>query len=139
MRRHGNLYPKIISFQNLLKAARLSERYKRFKDSTARFNFFLEKELWNLHEELANKTYESGEYHHFLIFEPKKRMISAAPYRDRVVHHAIHNILEPVFDPIFINDSYATRKERGTHAAIDRFQYFARKAEYALKSAISKA
>ncbi len=133
MRRHRNLYSQIISFQNLLKAARLSERCKRFKNSTARFNFFLEKELWNLHDELANKTYKPGEYHHFLIFEPKKRIISAAPYRDRVVHHAIHNILEPIFDPVFIHDSYATRKGKGTHAAINRFQEFARKTKYTLK------
>jgi len=60
-------------------------------------------------------------------------VISAAPYRDRVVHHAIHNILEPIFDPTFISDSYATRKGKGTHAALNRFQDFARKAKYTLK------
>lgn len=59
--------------------------------------------------------------------------ISAAPYRDRVVHHAIHNIMEPIFDPTFIYDSYATRKGKGTHSAIDRFQYFAQKTKYVLK------
>ena len=116
MRRHKNLYGKIVSFQNLLKAARLAERYKRFKYATAQFNFFLEKELWQLHHELKTKTYEPGGYHHFLIFEPKKRVISAAPYRDRVVHHAIHNIMEPIVDPMFIHDSYATRKGNGATA-----------------------
>lgn len=127
MRRHKNLYEKIISFQNLLLASRLAQRGKRFRDPTARFNFSLERELWKLHGELADKRYEPGGYHHFTIYEPKKRLISAAPYRDRVLHHAIHNILEPIFDPIFIHDSYATRKEKGTHAALDRFQEFARK------------
>jgi retron-type reverse transcriptase len=138
MRRHKNLYQEIISFQNLLKAARLAEKGKRFKDSTASFNFFLEKEIWNLHRQLAAKQYEPGDYHHFLIFEPKKRVISAAPYRDRVVHHAIHNVLEPIFGPIFIYDSYATRKGKGTHAAVDRFQQFARKTRYALKCDIKQ-
>ena len=133
MRQHKNLYSKIISFQNLLKAARLAERCKRFKYATAQFNFFLEKELWQLHDELKTKTYEPGGYHHFLIFEPKRRVISAAPYRDRVVHHAIHNILEPIFDPTFIHDSYATRKGKGIHVALDRFQQFACKTQYALK------
>lgn len=133
MRRHKNLYSQIVSFQNLLKAARLAQRNKRFRSSTARFNFFLEKELCDLQHQLTEKSYVSGKYHHFLIHEPKKRMISAAPYRDRVVHHAIHNILEPIFDPTFIYDSYATRKGKGTHSAIDRFQEFACKTRYVLK------
>ena len=133
MRRHKNLYEKIISFQNLLSASRLAQRGKRYRAPTARFNFALEGELWKLHGELAEKRYEPGGYFHFTIYEPKKRLISAAPYRDRVLHHAIHNVLEPIFDPIFIYDSYATRKGKGTHAAIDRFQEFARKNPYVLK------
>lgn len=138
MRRHRNLYSEIISFQNLLKAARLAQRCKRFKTPTARFNFQLERELWQLHEELAEKRYVPGKYRHFVVYEPKRRVISAAPYRDRVVHHAIHNVLEPIFDPTFIHDSYATRKEKGTHAAIDRFQSFARVNAYVLKCDIQK-
>lgn len=70
MRRHKNLYPKIVSFQNLLKAAKLAQRGKRFKDSTARFNFDLEKELWKLHYELTTKRYRPGNYRHFTIYEP---------------------------------------------------------------------
>lgn len=133
MRCQKNLYQEIISFQNLVEAARKAEKNKRFKYSTARFNFYLEKELWRLHSQLTEKSYEPGGYHHFMIYEPKRRIISAAPYRDRVVHHAIHNILEPIFDPAFIYDSYATRKGKGTHAAIDPFQHFARNTTYALR------
>ncbi len=133
MRRHKNLFGQISSFQNLLLAAKLAQRGKRFKRSTARFNFFLEQELWRLHTELSGGTYQPGAYRHFTIYEPKKRLISAAPYRDRVVHHAIHNVLEPIFDPTFIHDSYATRKGKGTHAAIDRFQKFAQANLYVLK------
>lgn len=138
MRTHKHLYPKIVSFQNLLKAARLAQRCKRFKRSVAKFNFSLEKELWQLHQELTEKEYTPGKYKDFMIYEPKQRVISAAPYRDRVVHHAIHNILEPIFDPTFIFDSYATRKGKGTHAAIDRFQQFSQKCRFALKCDIQK-
>lgn len=138
MRRHKDLLGKIISFQNLLLAARLARRGKRFKTPTARFHFHLEEELWRLQEELAAGTYRPGRYRHFTIYEPKKRLISAAPYRDRVVHHAIHNVLESVFDPTFVHDSYATRKGKGTHAALDRFQEFAQKNPYVLKCDIRK-
>lgn len=133
MRRRKHLFDEIVSFQNLLKAAKLAQRGKRFKNSTARFNFQLERELWTLHCELAEKRYEPGRYRDFVVHEPKRRIISAAPYRDRVVHHALHNVLEPIFEPTFIHDSYATRKGKGTHAALDRFQKFARKNHYALK------
>ena len=138
MRRHNHLYEKILSFQNLLKSARLAQRGKRFKYATARFNFYLEKELWGLWNQLMEKSYVPGKYRHFFIYEPKQRMISAAPYRDRVLHHAIHNVLEPIFEPTFIHDSYATRKGKGTHAAIDRFQGFAKKNAYVLKCDIQK-
>ena len=138
MRRRKHLFEKIVSFENLLKAARLAQRGKRFKTATARFNFHLERELWRLQEELKEGTYEPGAYRHFTIYEPKKRLISAAPYRDRVVHHALHNVLEPIFDPTFIHDSYATRKGKGSHAAIDRFQKFARINPYVLKCDIRK-
>jgi len=138
MRQHKNLYNEVISFKNLLKAARFAQRSKRFKQATARFNYYLENELWRLHDELAKKRYTPGRYHHFTIHEPKQRVISAAPYRDRVVHHALHNVFERIFDPTFIHDSYATRKGKGTHAALDRFQAFARKCRYVLKCDIQK-
>ncbi len=138
MRTHKDLYKKISSFQNIFMAAKLAQKGKRFKDSTCRFNFHLERELWSLQKDLLEKTYEPGGYHHFVIYEPKKRIISSAPYRDRVVHHALHTILEPIFDPTFIYDSYATRKGKGTHAAIDRFQSWAQKYPYVLKCDIQK-
>jgi len=138
VRTHTNLYSRIVAFPNLLHAARLAQRGKRFKSSTARFNFFLEYELWRLHRALAAKKYRPGKYQHFRIYEPKERIISAAPYRDRVVHHAVHNILEPLFEPTFIFDSYATRKGKGTHAAIDRFQHCARAMPYVLKCDIQQ-
>ena len=90
--------------------------------SVARFVFDLERELLRLHEELASKTYRPGPYRTFTIYEGKKRQISAAPFRDRVVHHALTGVLEPIFERSFIFDSYACRKGKGTHAAVDRCQ-----------------
>lgn len=91
MRRHKNLFGKVISFQNLLLASKLAQKGKRFKEATARFNDSLENELWTLHEELSTETYQSGPYRDFTIYEPKKRLISAAPYRDRNSGDTIRN------------------------------------------------
>lgn len=138
MKRHGNLWTQLISFQHLLHAAKKAKRGKRFRSSVASFEFRLEPELWRLQEELANKTYRPGIYRSFFIYEPKKRLISAAPYRDRIVHHALTSILEPIFEPVFIHDSYACRTRKGTHAAVDRCQQFAHRFRYVLKADIRK-
>jgi hypothetical protein len=132
MTRYGNLWPQVISFENLLRAAEKACKGKRFRPPVAAFHFDLEPELWSLHEELATKTYRPGAYRSFFIYEPKKRQISAAPYRDRVVHHALTNVLEPIFEQTFIPDSYACRQGKGTHAAVGRCQQFARRFRYVL-------
>jgi len=107
MKRYGNLWERVCSFENLLLAAQKAARRKRMRGSTLRFNFNLEREISRLQEELGAKTYCPGPYREFYIYEPKKRKISAAPYRDRVVHHALCNVIEPIFDRTFIFDSYA--------------------------------
>src|SRR5262245_59615595 len=118
MKRHGNLWPQVISFAALLRAAEQACKGKRFRPGVAAFHFDLEPELWKLHEELSTKTYRPGAYRTFFICEPKPRQISAAPYRDRVVHHALVNVLEPVYERTFVHDSYACRKGKGTHQGI---------------------
>jgi retron-type reverse transcriptase len=138
MKRHGNLWPRLISFANLLRAARKAERGKRFRPDVAAFHFNLERELWTLHQELAGHTYRPGPYRSFTIHEPKERLISAAPYRDRVVHHALCNVLEPVFERCFSFDSYACRKGKGTHAAVRRCQEYARRHRYVFKADVRK-
>lgn len=105
MKRVGNLWNELISFKNLLKAAVQSARGKRFEPAVVNFHFGLERELWTLHRELGNGTYSPSPYKEFYVHEPKKRLISAAPYRDRVVHHALTQILAPVFERTFISDS----------------------------------
>jgi hypothetical protein len=88
----------------------------------ASFHFDQERALWKLSGELSAKSYRPGAYRSFFIYDPKKRQISAAPYRDRVVHHALVNVLEPIYERTFIHDSYACRKGKGTHAAVNRCQ-----------------
>ncbi len=112
-----NIFPEIASFQNLFLASKKAQKGKRYRESTLIFNMDLEKNLFRLHGELLNKTYHHGPYHDFIVKDSKKRLISAAPYRDRVVHHAVINVIEPLFDKSFIPDSYACRKGKGTLAA----------------------
>lgn len=96
----------------------------------------IEEELFKLQSELVSKTYMPGAYREFTIYERKERKISAAPYRDRVVHHALCNIVEPVFEKSFIFDSYACRKGKGMHRTFDRFTEFCRKNKYVFKTDI---
>lgn len=98
----------------------------------------LDSNIESLHLELKNSTYQPGGYRTFKIYDPKERMISAAPFRDRVVHHALCNIIEPIFDRTLIADTYANRKGKGTHAGIHRCQYFLRRYPYVLKADIKK-
>lgn len=138
MKRYGNLYGDIISFENLLLASKKAFRGKLGKRKVAEFYFELEKELLRLREELLNKTYEPRPLRTFLIFEPKEREIGASDFRDRVVHHAICNIIEPIFERSFIYHSYACREGKGTHRAIRQAQVFSRKYRYFLKCDIRK-
>ena len=88
---------------------------KRKWPTVAAFEVDLEQNLWALHEELRDKSYRPGPYRHFTIREPKVRRISAAPFRDRVVHHALMQVTWPIFEARMIDDSYACRVGKGTH------------------------
>jgi hypothetical protein len=127
MKRVGYLWDRLISFENLLRSAEAACKGQRFRPDVARFHFGLERGLWRLHAELAAKSYQPGAYRAFVIREPRPRRISAAPYRDRVVHHALTRVLEPLFERSFLPDSYACRKGKGTHAPVDRCQHCARR------------
>lgn len=138
MKRHGNLWSQITTFDNLLNAAKKAEKGKRFYPNVLQFNYNLETELLKLQEELTNKTYQPGNYRSFRIFEPKPRLISAAPYRDRLIHHALCNVIIPIFERTFIYDSYANREGFGTHRALLRFTEFYRSTGYILQCDIKK-
>ena len=98
MKRVGHLWDRLVGFENLLRAAETAGKGKRFRPDAARFHFGLERELWRPHEELRTRTYRPGPYRTFVLGEPKPRQISAAPYRDRVVDHALTQVLEPIFE-----------------------------------------
>lgn len=138
MKRHGNIYPKIIEFENLLLSAKNAQKGKRFNIEVLKFNANLEKELFKLEKELTTKTYQPGKYRSFYVEDAKRRLISAAPYRDRVVHHALCNLIGTIFEKTFISDSYANRVGFGTHKALTKFTQFARSSEYVLQCDIRK-
>ena len=138
MKRYGNLWPTITDFANLLDAARKAQKGKRFRPNVLAFNDNLEGELLQLQEELTSKTYAPGAYRTFEIVQPKRRMISAAPYRDRVVHHALCNAIVPLIERTFIDDSYANREGKGSHRALQRFTSFARSSQFVLLCDIQK-
>jgi RNA-directed DNA polymerase len=138
MKRAGNLWPQIIAFENLLVAARKAQRGKRFRPNVLAFNDRLEPELFDLERSLQEKSYQPGEYHTFEIYEPKPRLISAAPYGDRVVHHALCNVIGPILERGFIDQSYANRLGYGTHRALHQFTRYARSSRYVLQCDIQK-
>mgnify|MGYP001482494003 CR=1 FL=1 len=126
------MFQQLTSFENLLLACRKASKGKRGHPNVAAFEYRLEDNLLQLQHELRKRTYEPGKYHSFYIHDPKKRLLSAAPFRDRVVHHALCNLIEPVFEMSFIFDSYANRIGKGTHKALDRASQFARRFQYVL-------
>jgi len=129
----GTLWEQLTSFPNLLKAAGRAQRGKRTRPNVSVFRLNLEAQLLRLQEELRTHTYQPGAYRSFIVYEKKPRLISAAPFRDRVVHHALCNIIEPIFDRAFLFDSYACRKGKGTHAAVERASMYARRFRYVLQ------
>lgn len=139
MKRYKKLFARLCSFDNLLKAASKAAKGKRFNSEVIRFNDRLEKQLLYLSQALLSHTYQPGAYVPFWAYDKgKKRYISRAPFRDRVVHHALMNVIDPIFEPTLIYDCYANRKHKGTHKGIDRAQAFAVNTRYVLKCDISK-
>lgn len=140
MKTHKNLFGRICELENLYKAYLKARKGKNDMAEVIRFTYYLEQDLIELQSQLIDGTYNMGKYRNFKVYEPKERLISALPFRDRVVHHAIHNLIEPIFDKIFICDTYACRKGKGTHKGIKKLQGFLKKQKnrYALKCDISK-
>jgi len=129
----GTSYERLCSWDHLYLAYRKAAKGKRGKPSAARFEYRLEDNLIHLQRQLQAKTYRPGVYSSFYIHEPKRRLISAAPFRDRAVHHALCDVIEPRFERSFIDDSYANRVGKGTHRALDRCQQLACRFRYVLQ------
>lgn len=144
MKRYGKLYEKVYAFENLYEAYKEARKCKRYRDEVLKFSANLEENLIQIQNELIWKTYKVGKYREFYIYEPKKRLIMALPFKDRVVQWAIYRVLNPIYDKSFIEDSYACRIGKGTHRAANKLQYWLRKVSrrpckwYYLKLDISK-
>ena len=120
-------YEDIISVKNIYEAWEEFLPGKKNKEDVAEFTLNLSSNIFKLHSDLKNKTYTHGLYKAFAINDPKPRSIHKATVRDRLLHHAIYNVLYPYFDRLFIYDSYSCRNLKGTHRAINRFRDFGRK------------
>ena len=122
-----NLFEQIIGLENLFLAWDKFKQGKTKKSDVQLFDRYLEDNIFNLHYQLKNKTYQHSHYTAFYIKDPKLRKIHKATVKDRVLHHAIFRALYPIFDKTFIADSYSCRIGKGTHKAINRLEKFALK------------
>jgi RNA-directed DNA polymerase len=138
MTRSGNLWPALVSWRNLLESAQAAARGKRRRPDVARFLLDLEPNVSALQRELMEGRYRPGAYQTFWIRDPKPRLISAAPFRDRVVHHALTRMLEPVFERRFTANSFASRTGFGQHKALARARAACGRYPYVLKCDIRK-
>lgn len=137
-KRLNNLWQEVVSFENLYHAYRKARCGKQQKEAVALFTLNLETELLSLQQQLMTGLYQPGAYRLFTLYERKPRTIAAAPFRDRVVHHALLNVVEPLLDRRFIDDCYACRQQKGVHKAVDRYQTWAKRYAYALKMDIKQ-
>ncbi len=138
MKRYGNLFYRISSFEALLKATQCAARGKKQKPGVAEFLRNIENEVIELEQELRSKTYSPRTYDIFMVRDPKERRICAAEFHDRVVHHSVCAVLEPIFEQAFIYDTYACRTSKGTHLAIKRAKAFSGRYKYYLKLDVRK-
>ena len=127
MKGYANLYSSVISLENIYMAEAMARKRKTLKSYVINFEKNLKQELNLLHAELALHSYRPQGLTTFLIRDPKTRKISKSEFRDRIVHHAIYNILGPIYEKKFIYDSCANREGKGTSFALRRLEQFKRK------------
>ena len=127
MKSHKYLYPKIYSLRNLCIAWRKAEKGKTKKDYVIKFNSGLKENLSQLQKELKNETYQTKPLTTFILRDPKTRKIGKSEFRDRIIHHAICNVVEPIFDKTLISSCCANRKGKGNLHALKLFDKYKRK------------
>jgi len=138
MKREYNIYDKITDLNNLFYSFKRASSNKKKTKEMLEFQFNLENNLLTLQTELQDLTYNVGDYKSFKINDPKPRIITKATFRDRVVHHALFNVIEPIFEKTFISDTYANRTGKGTHRAMRRAYEHVHNYKYVLKCDIKK-
>ena len=135
-RKHTDLFGQVANFRALCDAAQRAVRGKRSKPGAAAFMAKLETECLRLERELLGGSYRTGRYVEIHVRDPKPRTVSAAPFRDRVVHHALFAVINPLFERGFIDDSFANRVGKGTHAAVARYEHFRNRHTHVLRGDI---
>lgn len=125
----NNLYEQIISYENIYAAYMAARKGKRYRGEGAAYGANLEENLINLHNHLQWRTWQPGKAREFRVFEPKQRDIQAPPFADRVAHHALVRVVEPIFERSFIHHSYACRKGKGAQRAVKAVQQMLRDAQ----------
>lgn len=142
MKRYGNLFEKIVELDNIYLAYRKARKGKSWQNTISRFDDDLDENIFNIRDSLIEKTFTTSPYIEKIIYEPKQRTIYKLPFNpDRIVQHALMNILEPIWDGMFIHDSYSCRKGKGIHAGSRRTMEFIRAVgpgAYCLKMDIRK-
>lgn len=139
MKKYGNLFNKIVDIDNLYLAYRKARKGKEWQHTVQDFEKNLDDNLKIIQSMLINKTYKTSKYTTKVIYEPKQRIIYKVPFApDRIIQHAVMNVLEPIWESFFINDSYACRQNKGIHAGSKRTMRFVRRNDYCLKCDISK-
>lgn len=124
MKTYNNLYTEIISIKNLVLAWKKARKGKTRKNYIIEFEKNLPSHLKSLQEELSFQTYFPKPLQTFVLRDPKTRKISKSDFRDRIVHHALCNVIEPIFDKTFILNNCASRKNKGNLFAVNRFYFF---------------
>ena len=127
MKRAGGLWPRVVAFEHLRESGRKAARGKRDGARVCRYLLDLEGETLRLQDELVDGSWRPGPVTRFEVHDPKRRTITVAPFRDRVVHHAVIGVLEPILDRRMAPASFACRKGMGTHAALDHAQRLLRR------------
>lgn len=119
MRREGHLIERIVDTDNLLLAFCKAQRGKQGKAEVMRYREHLDERIAAVRRQLLDGTARVGDYRTFYVYDPKKRLICAASFGERVLHHALMNVCHPVFERHLINSTYATRPGKGTYKALD--------------------
>ena len=130
MKTYNDLYARLCSYENLELAFKKARKGKTLKNYVIGFEADLKGNLSKLQFELQAFTYQPAPIKTFIVSDPKTRKIGASDFRDRVVHHALYNVISPILGSGFIFDSFANRKGKGTHNAIRRFESFLGRASF---------
>lgn len=132
-KRHTDLFGQIATFSALRAAAKKAILGKRKKPGAAAFMTNFEPEILRLERELADGSYRPGRYVEIEVWDPKHRIVSAAPFRDRVIHHALCAVVEPIFEAGFIDHTFANRRGKGTHRAIEVYERYRNRHAHVLR------